>query len=711
MQSFFGMTLDIQDSIGRLTLDYPGEKVNKLSAQFLLAFNDALAAVETDKTSIRALIIQSAKPDIFIAGADIEEIRSASDAAAVRESVMKVHEIFLRLEKLPFPVIAVINGACLGGGLELALACSYRIATDHPKTKIGLPEVMLGIIPGFGGTQRLTRTIGLQRALPLILTGKALDAKKAFRQGIVDRVVPHANYEVHVLPFIEDILAGKHKKLVRHRKPRGLMSALVESVGKPLIYSSARQSVMKQTHGHYPAPLDAIEAVRRGLSRPLLEGLAIEADYLSRLVVSSLSKYLINIYFLTEKIKKHNGLSGKAVNARSIDYAGVLGAGVMGGGIAQLLADRDIPVRLKDISMDAIALGMRSARKIFDSRVKRKRLTWTDVRRKMSFISGTLDYNGFRQNDVVIEAIVENMDVKKKVLSDLSTHISPTCVVASNTSSLSITEMAQAVSHPERFAGMHFFNPVHRMPLVEVIRGRQTSDGTVATLYEFAKRLGKTPIVVNDGPGFLVNRLLMPYLNEAGFLVEEGCPIDRLDRVMTAFGMPMGPCLLIDEVGIDVAYKVGKIFEQSFGSRVQGSHAVEKLYHKGRLGKKGQLGFYRHGKETLVDPDVYGILQPAATFNLSDDVMLQRMLFPMINEAARCLDESIVTSVDDIDIGMIFGTGFPPFRGGLMRYADVVGAPAITATLDTFSRTYGNRFEPCTRLRSMAAANGKFFQP
>lgn len=711
MQSFFGMTLEIKDSIGWLTLDHPGEKINKLSAQILLAFSDAVAALEAQASSIRACVIRSAKPDIFIAGADIEEIRTASDVAAVRESVMKVHEVFLRLEELSFPVIAVINGACLGGGLELALACSYRIATDHPKTKIGLPEVMLGIIPGFGGTQRLPRTIGLQRALPLILTGKTLDAKSAYRQGLVDRVIPHANYDVHVIPFVHDVLSGKRKKLVRHRKPRGLVPALLESVGKPLIYSSARKSVMKLTHGHYPAPLDAIEAVRRGLSKPLREGLAVEADYLSRLVVSPISKYLINIYLLTEKIKKHNGLSGKDVNGRPIDYAGVLGAGVMGGGIAQLLADRDIPVRLKDISMDAIALGMRSARKVFDSRVKRRRMTRSDVRRKMSSITGTLHYSGFRQNDIVIEAIVENMDVKKKVLSDLSAHIAPTCIVASNTSSLSITEMAHAVSYPERFAGMHFFNPVHRMPLVEVIRGRQTSDETVATLYEFAKRLGKTPIVVHDGPGFLVNRLLMPYLNEAGFLVEEGCPIDRLDRVMTSFGMPMGPCLLIDEVGIDVAYKVGKIFEQSFGSRVQGSHAVEKLYNKGRLGKKGQLGFYRHGKETAVDPDVYAILQPAALFSVSDDVMLRRMIFPMINEAARCLDEGIAACADDIDIGMIFGTGFPPFRGGLMRYADHVGIPTVTATLDEFARTYGNRFEPCPRLRAMSLGNKTFFQP
>ncbi len=708
MKPLFGLTLDVRDSIAWLTLDYPGEKINKLSAQALLALGEAIAQLESDAATLHACVLISGKPDIFIAGADIDEIRSATDASAVKDGVMKVHDIFSRLERLPFPVVAVINGACVGGGLELALACRYRIATDHPKTKIGLPEVMLGIIPGFGGTQRLPRTIGLQRALPLILTGKTLDARRAFKQGLVDRIVPHQNHEEHILPFIADVRSGKTK--FRHRKPRGVVPFLLETLGRPLIYSQARQSVLKQTKGHYPAPLAAIEAVRRGMAVSLKQGLTVEAEYLSGLVVSPISKYLINIYYLTEGIKKSNGVS-RASAALPVKKAGVLGAGVRGGGIAQLLADKDIPVRLKDISMDAIALGMRAARKVFDSRLKRRRMTRTAVRRKMASITGTLDYRGFGNQDLIIEAIVENMDVKKKVLSDLSTNIPDSCIVASNTSSLSITEMALSVKKPGRFVGMHFFNPVHRMPLVEVIRGTKTTDTTVATIYEFAKQLGKTPIVVKDGPGFLVNRLLMPYLNEACFLLEEGCPIDRVDRIMTDFGMPMGPCLLIDEVGIDVAYKVGKIFEASFGNRVQGSLAIEKLYNAGRLGKKGQLGFYSHGQKTSVDPRVYDILKPRVGFSQTPDRIVNRLVYPMINEAARCLDEGIVASADDIDIGMIFGTGFPPFRGGLMRFADHEGIDKIVTRLEEFAAAYGSRFQPSPLLIQKRKRNATFFRP
>ncbi len=707
MSDLFGMTLDIRENIATLTFDLPGEKVNKLSSKVLHSLGDAIEKIES-AAGVRACILQSAKPDLFIAGADIEEIFTAADAETVRKDVMLVHELFLRLEKLPFPVVAMIHGACLGGGLELALACHYRIATDHPKTKIGLPEVMLGIIPGFGGTQRLPRLIGLQRSLPLILTGKALDAKRALRQGLVDAVIPASRIETHVQEFIRK-LPSDRKKILARRRPQGLLPRLLETVGRSLIYSQAKKSVLRQTKGHYPAPLEAIESVRQGFGKSLRAGLEGEAQILSRLATSKISKHLIQIYFLTERVKKSNGTAQLSVDTKAITQTAVLGAGVMGGGIAQLFADKDMDVRLKDISWDAIALGKKQAASILQQKVKRKRISRRECSRKLGRITGTLDYSGFRRCNLVVEAIVENMDIKKKIFAELATHVHPDCVVASNTSSLSVTEMGSAYAHPQNFAGLHFFNPVHRMPLVEIIRGKDTSDATVATLFQFSKRLGKTPIVVNDGPGFLVNRLLLPYLNEACFLLEEGCSVDRADRVMTTFGMPMGPCLLIDEVGIDVADKVAGIFQKAFGSRVQGSTVIAKLHGAGRLGKKGGLGLYTHNGRPQVDAGVYAIIQPKSGFALSDEEMVRRMVYPMINEAARCLEEGIVERADDVDIGMIFGTGFPPFRGGLLRFAESEGLATVLSALESMAAKHGSRFLPCDSLKKVVQEKGSFY--
>ncbi len=710
MEKLFGMSLTVKNKIAYLVFDYPNEKFNKLSTPVMQSLDRAADQMRAQASSIDACVISSAKDGIFIVGADIEEIKNMTDAKAGEQAASRGQAVFAKIEQLPFPVVVLINGISMGGGTELALACHYRLATDSPKTKIALPEVMLGIIPGFGGTQRMPRLIGLQRALPLILSGKTLDAVRAYKNGLVDKVIPSAFAERYADEFVREILAGKHSKYIEHRKVKGFFNIFLETLGKGIIYSQALKSVLKETKGRYPAPLRALQAVREGFSKPLAEGLEIEARYLGEMVATPISKNLIRIFRLTEDIKKSTGVAGKSIKAPSITYAGVLGAGVMGGGIAYLFSNNNVEVRLKDINHPAVALGLDAAKKLYDRQLKSRRLTKPEFKRKMSLISGTLDYQGFGRCEVVVEAIVENMDIKKKVIAEISPNLNRNCILASNTSSLSITEMAKASKSPENFIGMHFFNPVHRMPLVEIIRGKRTSDSAVAAIYAFAKKLGKTPIVVKDGPGFLVNRLLMPYLNEAGFLLEEGVRVDMLDKAMTDFGMPMGPCLLLDEIGIDVAYKVGKIFESAFGSRVQGSHAVEKLHQDQRLGKKGKLGFYIHaGKSAAVDEKIYSLIQPEVAAALTPEEMVERMTYTMVNEAAMCLSEGIVGSVDDIEIGMIFGTGFPPFRGGLMRYADSEGIDKIVMRLEEFSQRFGVRFRPCDYLIQMNKSGKKFY--
>lgn len=709
MENLFGIKLKIENGIARIVFDYPDEKFNKLSTPVMQSLDHAADWLLQNASVIKACIISSAKDGIFIVGADIDEIKNITDVRTGEAAASAGQAIFTKIERLPFPVIALIDGACMGGGTELALACHYRLATDHSKMRIGLPEVLLGIIPGFGGTQRLPRLIGLQRSLQLILTAKTLDAVRAYKNALVDKVVPASFSEKYADEFVAEILSGKKQKYIQRRKIKGLSNRLLESIGKGLVFSQARKSVLKQTKGHYPAPLKALQAVKEGFSKSLDAGLKIEARYLGEMIVTPISKNLIRIYYLTELIKKSNGISKNGIQPKDFRYTGVLGAGVMGGGIAQLFAANDVDVRLKDINHQAIALGLSSARKVFEGQVKRKRITKKELDRKMAFITGSLDYEGFRRSELVVEAIVENMEIKKKVIAELDAHVGTDTIIASNTSSLSITEMATACKHPENFIGMHFFNPVHRMPLVEIIRGARTSDETVAAIYQFSKKIGKTPIVVKDGPGFLVNRLLMPYLNEAGFLLEEGVRIETLDKTMTDFGMPMGPCLLLDEVGIDVAYKVGHIFQEAFGARVQGSHAVERLYNDKRLGKKGGIGFYKHANgKPIADPSVYALIQPKPTSGISSENMIQRMTYAMINEAAMCLAEGIAEKPEDVDIGMIFGTGFPPFRGGLLRYADTEGLDKIVSTLEQFSGKFGERFKPCNYLLQMQKSNKNF---
>ena len=596
----------------------------------------------------------------------------------------------------------------------MCLACTYRLASDNPKTKIALPEVNIGLFPGWGGTQRLPRLIGLQRSLDLILTGRNLDARRAYRQGVIDKVIPKEQVKEAAIRFAMDVIKGVDVLTLSRsrRKQKGIFPYLLEKnpLGRALVYRIAKKNVLKKTHGHYPAPTEALKAVKRGFRKSLSKGLKIEAKLFGPLIVSAVSKNLIKIFFWTEAVKKENGTNSPDIVIKPVKKAATLGAGVMGGGIAQLFASRDIPIRVKDINYEAVSKAYQQAASVLKGKLKRRRISKLEFQHILSKITGTINYSGFKSVDFIVEAIVEDLEIKKTVFGELEKYINDDTIVVSNTSSLRIDDMASAFKYPQRFGGMHFFNPVHMMPLVEVIKGKNTSDETVATIFQLAKRLGKTPIVVADGPGFLVNRLLLPYMVEAVSLLEEGHTLDKLDKTMVRFGMPMGPIELFDEVGIDVAYKVAKILAGTMGDRMAESDLLDKMVNDKRLGKKGGIGFYKYdAKKRQSDPSITGYISIKNKTDLTEDELIARMVYPMINEAARCLDEKIVSRPQDVDLGMIFGTGFAPFRGGLLNYADNESITKVYDTLSGFAQVYGTRFKPSSALEKMQSSSKGFY--
>ena len=695
--------LEFDDDIAWITFDSPGEKVNKLSRAVMERLQTILSELEA-LPGVRGGIITSNQDGMFLAGADVAEFQTITDGEIAAEAVRAGQAIMDRIEALPFPVVAAIGGVCLGGGTEMALACDARVGSDHPRFQIGLPEVNLGILPAWGGATRLPRLIGLKKALDFILRGRGIDAEQAERLGIIDRAVAHAELGRRALELLRDLQNGKKPKRRKASISEWLLTA--NPIGRAILFSQAKKRVLAQTKGHYPAPLAIIDVLREG-RRSRKRSLELEAERAKELLPGDVSKSLVHLFFLNEAAKKDPGTDA---TPRPVEAAALLGAGTMGGGIARILASVDIPVRLKDISPDALGQGLRAARDIFEKRRKRRRplgplrMTRWELDRKMALITTTLDFTGFRRADVVIEAIVEDLAIKQSVLRELEPHVSADCIIATNTSTLSVSDMQSVLDDPARMAGFHFFNPVDRMPLIEVIRGKETDDTTVRSLVALAKRLGKTPVLVNDGPGFLVNRILGPYLNEAGHFLAEYGNVEAIDRAFVDFGMPMGPLRLLDEVGLDVAQKAGKVLKAAFGERTQPSALVDKLVTEGRLGKKAGRGFYRYdgkpgkpGKKETPDTTVLAIAGVDPLRNESRvpaDELIERALGLMVAEAARCLDDEIVASAGELDLAMVMGTGFPPFRGGLLRYADGYGLNRIVDNLKKWQDKLGRRFEP-----------------
>jgi 3-hydroxyacyl-CoA dehydrogenase/enoyl-CoA hydratase/3-hydroxybutyryl-CoA epimerase len=619
-------------------------------------------------------------------------------------------QTFDGLAKLPVPTVAAIHGTCLGGGTELALSCRHRVASDATETKIGLPEVQLGILPAWGGTSRLPRIIGLAPALEILLSGNPVTASKAKRLGLVTEVLPRDGFLEFALAFLRDrVRDGTGPP--SPRRPRGARLVEATPPGRRFVLSAARRNVMDRTGGHYPAPLRIIEAVGASLGRTLDEALEIEAAAAGDLIGSRVSKNLIHVFRLREGARK--GLRNLGAEPAEVSSLGIVGAGTMGGGIAQLAAVHGIRVRMKDVKVEAVGLALRHAAELLGSSVEKGRLTRREADAALALVSGGTDYSGFAPSDLVVEAVVERMDVKRAVFQELEREVEETCVLATNTSSLSVAQMSAALKAPGRLVGMHFFNPVHRMPLVEVVRAPASDDRAVATVFALSVRTGKVPVIVRDGPGFLVNRVLGPYLNEAGHLLGEGATIEAIDGAMTGFGMPMGPLRLVDEVGLDIVHHAGASLHAAFGERLAPASALAAIAASGRLGKKGGVGFYTHPKgdaKAAVDPTAYAAsgVAPRPGAPPSEEIR-DRLVLAMVNEAARTLADGIASSAADVDLAMIMGTGFPPFRGGLLRYADELGARTLVGRLEGYEAKLGVRFTPAPLLRDLASGGKTFY--
>jgi 3-hydroxyacyl-CoA dehydrogenase / enoyl-CoA hydratase / 3-hydroxybutyryl-CoA epimerase len=715
MSRSFQFSIDKQ-GIATLLFDLPGEKVNKLSQDILEELEKILDEAATH-SEIRALLFTSGKEGNFIAGADLANFAPMfKDPSLAKPMIDTGHRVFNKLQHLPFPTIALIQGACLGGGMELALACSFRVVSDHPKTLLGLPEVTLGIIPGWGGTQRLPRLIGLIEALPLLLAGKPVNARKAWKIKLADCIAAAEFFKEKSELFIQYCLTEEGKKnILARRKPKGIKHILFENnpIGRHLIYRKAEQDVLKKSKGHYPAPIILLNLIKDTYPLSLKAGLEKEAEIFKKNLGSGFinAPHLIHLFFVQEALKKETRFFEKDAKPVKVDSVGILGAGTMGSGIAWLFSNKDISVRMKDIDWKAIGHGYQSAYAIYSKMLKEKRLTYNEVSLKFHRISGTVDYSGFKNIDLVIEAAVESLELKHQVLRELENQIRSDAIIASNTSSLTITDMGAVMIHPERLVGMHFFNPANRMPLVEVAASEKTSPAAIATAVDIARKLGKTPIVVRDCPGFLVNRIFIPGANETLRLYEEGTDRERIERVMLDFGMPLSPFLLADEVGNDVGYKVSKVFEHAYGPRMTTPKILAIMYENQLFGKKTGKGFYLYkDNKSIPNTQVESIrLQLNIKENsVSDQEICDRIILSMVNEAARCLQEKIIENPDYLDMALIMGIGFPPFRGGLLRYADSLGIPHIVNQLTLFQQKYGERFAPAPLLLEMQSKQTSF---
>lgn len=702
------------DGFAWLTFDRPGEKVNSFTIDAMDELDKRIEQVSGD-SSIKALVIVSGKKDSFIVGADIDELGQIKTEAEARAKAEKGQGVFSKIASLRIPTAAVINGACMGGGLEMSLACDYRIVSDDAKTSLALPEVNLGILPGWGGTQRLPRIVGLSQALTMILTGKTFNARKAYKSGLADGIVANEFMVEQVRAFMARAMAegGRVKILNRRRSCEARMMRIMASnpLTRSLIFSGAHKQVMSKSKGQYPAPLEALDVVRSTYGRDISTGLPIEAAALGRLAVTPICKNLIRLFNISQDAKK-----GPEKGAGAMQRSAVVGAGAMGGGIAWALSNAGMTVRLKDINWDAIAMGTAAAAGMFKASVKRRKMKPNAMNVAMHRISGATDYSGFSNVDVVVEAVVENMDLKKRVLKEIEDATNPETIICTNTSSLPISELAEALDHPERFVGLHFFNPVNRMLLVEVIPGEKTSQATIDAAVSLVRRLGKTPIVAGECAGFLVNRILLPYIVEAARMFEEGVSAERIDQALEDFGMPMGPLTLADEVGLDVGFKVAKVLEDAYGPRMEVAPGLGRIVESGEnLGKKTGRGFYIHSKKgkksiktanTEAERLARGEMRHC---DLSDQEIVDRAVLVMVNEAARCIEEGVVSNPETLDMAMVFGTGFAPFRGGVLHYAEERGLSEITTRLRELAEKYGDRFSP-DALLEQTASNGGHFQ-
>jgi 3-hydroxyacyl-CoA dehydrogenase/enoyl-CoA hydratase/3-hydroxybutyryl-CoA epimerase/enoyl-CoA isomerase len=703
------LSLEITNNIAILTFDLPDSRANTLGQAVQSEFEAMLKQLQ-GKPALHGLILRSGKPGMFIAGADLKELGAAPQKPELTRTLVKRGlDIIAGFESLPFPTVAAIDGGCMGGGLELALGFDFRLAGSHPKCEIGLPEVKIGLFPGWGGTQRLPRVIGPALAAELICAGEAVNAQRAKEIGLVWDAVPSERLmdeAVRLLTWARQSEAWRAERK-KKQQPVGLSEDQ-----HSFIFAVARGQVMMKTKGQLPAPLAALTAIEKGCNLPLGEGLKVEMEAFVPLVGSPISRNLIAVFFQQQRLAKDPGVADLKVQPRPVERVGVLGAGIMGAGIAGAHVRRGVPALLLDSVPAALEKGIANIAKVMQTRIEIGRMTPEEMLGALARLNTTLNLALMADRDVVIEAVVENEAVKTKTYRDLQALLRDDVILASNTSTISITRMAGVWKKPENFAGMHFFNPVDRMQLVEVIRGEKTSDATVVTLVALARRIGKTPIVVRDCPGFLVNRILFPYINESLVLLEEGAEPRAIDKAAVAFGMPMGPVTLNDLVGLDTALFAGHVVNTAFADRAKTTRILEELVKAGRLGQKTGAGFYSYakGSKGADDPAFAAIVDKCRTGRRSIDMeeITDRLFLPMLTEASRCLMEKIVRDPGDIDMGLILGIGFPPFRGGILRWGDTLGLAKLLEKLKKYE-SLGKRFEPTEQMKQLAAQGKGFF--
>jgi 3-hydroxyacyl-CoA dehydrogenase/enoyl-CoA hydratase/3-hydroxybutyryl-CoA epimerase len=722
MQVFHSATIVVErdpDGALALILDVPGRSVNVFNRQVMADLDAALDAVADRKAAL--LVVRSGKKSGFVAGADLEEflgIQDAASATAISESGQK---LFGKLAALPMPTIAAISGACLGGGLEFALACDYRLVFDKPSTQLGLPEVELGLLPGWGGTQRLPRIIGLERALRVILDRKRLNASEAFRWGLVDAIAATEAELRDQFARLTGRAIGEGKRRLDRLPLRTWRQRLLESnpLGRRAVFQITERLVRRSVWDDMPAPIEALEAIRAGIREGMTAGLTYERAAAGRLAVSSACRNLIGLFFQTQKSDKLPE-ELHAAKPAEVHRVGVVGAGTMGAGVAQLAAFKGCKVVVQEVSQVALEAGLERIKGLFRKAVERRLLTEPESVERLAAIQGTLKWEGFDNVDVVVEAALEDLDAKKAVFRELESRTRPETVLATNTSSLPVESLQEGLTHPERVAGIHFFNPVHKMPLVEVARAPASSDTALATLTQWSINLGKAPVLVRDSPGFVVNRILMPYLNEAVILVAEGLAIEQVDRVMKRFGMPMGPLELLDQIGLDIAAHVAQSMQPVLAGRFEANAAFGKMRTAGLLGQKSGSGFYLHaGKKPKVNSQAQQLLRVEDSASLTKALPeaarvtegRERMVLLMVNEAALALSEKLTATAAALNLAMVLGTGWAPHRGGPLRYADDRGLGDIVQSLTSLAGRHGRRFEPCAELKRHAEANEPFTQP
>jgi 3-hydroxyacyl-CoA dehydrogenase/enoyl-CoA hydratase/3-hydroxybutyryl-CoA epimerase len=708
MESAVRTTID-SDNIMTIVLDVPGKPVNACTPQLLSELSAVVDSLA--KSPVKGVIIASAKARSFNAGADLFTIRDM-DAEQVKNYITAGQALFERISKLPMPTVAAINGDALGGGMELALACTYRVAVDDGSVNVGLPEVKLGLIPAWGGATRLPRLIGLTKALPILLAGKTMPPRKAKKAGLVDEVVRP-----------EALLAAAKRIVTSHRKQQRakLGQRMLAGAGpvRNKILAKAKAQTVEKTFDNYPAPLRLIEVVRTGYEHGHAEGLAAEREAILKLTQTAATTNLLRIFFLRQGAKKRAAEPLKAKPAE-INHAAVIGGGTMGAGIVHALIRAGIRVRLVEVNPQAASAALGRIRKLLDDDVATGKLDKLEARHTFNRVSPTTDWTGLGLADLVVEAVLETMETKHEVFAKLEKLTRPDTILATNTSSLRVGEIAKAVNNRGRVIGIHFFNPVNKMPLVEIVRGPESDDVALATGVALVNRIGKTPVVVADAPGFLVNRLLIPHLLEALQMAVEGAPILAIDQAMKEWGMPMGPFELLDEIGLDIGVHVLKSISQVQANGLALPPTFEQAVAKGWLGKKSGTGFYIHekskkrGKEpkTKLNDEMAKLIAPnPAAAAPSHETIQWRLILPMVNEAARTLSERITDSADDIDLATVFGLGFAPFRGGLAKFADDIGADHVVKRLNDLAAKHGPRFEPAGLLREMAKNKSSFPRP